>query len=214
MTPDIILTPYSGITQDEYNTLSQIAPTVAYPKVSWGTSWQDDQTITGEALGMKAASEKLIADTEALLASQTDKYPQLAGKTFIYGNLGDGSVCNIYTVTDPRSQFMTEIGLEASDFVKNLKVDDPSVAYYVPVSYELAATLGADVVVFWFASQEDYNAAAKLPAFKAIPAVKRGSFALVIGKPLVMASSAFSVLSIPFMLDEFLPVLAAAAYKA
>ena len=29
----------SGLTKEEYDKLSKIAPTVAYPKVAWGTSW-------------------------------------------------------------------------------------------------------------------------------------------------------------------------------
>ncbi|WP_197511527.1 ABC transporter substrate-binding protein [Tessaracoccus coleopterorum] len=29
--PDLILAPYSGLTQEQYDTLSEIAPTVAYP---------------------------------------------------------------------------------------------------------------------------------------------------------------------------------------
>lgn len=36
--PDVILAAYSGLTQEEYDTLSKIAPVIAYPKVAWGTS--------------------------------------------------------------------------------------------------------------------------------------------------------------------------------
>lgn len=35
--PDVILASYSGITQEDYDTLSKIAPVVAYPEVAWGT---------------------------------------------------------------------------------------------------------------------------------------------------------------------------------
>lgn len=37
--PDVILAAYSGITQEEYETLSQIAPVVAYPGVPWVITW-------------------------------------------------------------------------------------------------------------------------------------------------------------------------------
>ena len=36
--PDVILASYSGLTQEDYDTLSKIAPVVAYPEVAWGTS--------------------------------------------------------------------------------------------------------------------------------------------------------------------------------
>ena len=39
--PDVILAAYSGLTQEDYDTLSKIAPVVAYPDVAWGTSYQD-----------------------------------------------------------------------------------------------------------------------------------------------------------------------------
>ena len=209
--PDVILAPYSGITQDEYTTLSQIAPTVAYADVAWGTSWQDDQLITGKALGMSAGAAKLVSDTEALIASQTDQYPQLAGKTFAYGNMGDGTAFNFYTTTDARSLFLTAIGLEPSEFTKSLDAKAGEDAYFVQVSLELANTIEADIVVMWFGSEDEYSKAQENAAFQAIPAVKEGRFAAVVGESLVMASSAFSVLSIPYMLDQFIPTLAAAA---
>jgi len=209
--PDVILAPYSGITQDEYTTLSQIAPTVAYADVAWGTSWQDDQLITGKALGMSAGAAKLVSDTEALIASQTDQYPQLAGKTFAYGNMGDGTAFNFYTTTDARSLFLTAIGLEPSEFTKSLDAKAGEDAYFVQVSLELANTIEADIVVMWFGSEDEYSKAQESAAFQAIPAVKEGRFAAVVGESLVMASSAFSVLSIPYMLDQFIPTLAAAA---
>lgn len=209
--PDVILAPYSGITQDEYDTLSKIAPTVAYPEVAWGTSWQDVQLITGKALGMSATAEKLVADTETLIASQTDQYPQLKGKTFAYGNMGDGTTFNFYTTTDIRSIFLTAIGLVPSDFTRSMDEQAGPAKYFATVSFELAGTVEADIVVMWFANEDEYTKAQAIPAFQAIPAVKENRFAAVVGEDLVMASSAFSVLSIPYMLDQFIPTLAAAA---
>ena len=39
--PDVILAAYSGITSEEYEMLSQIAPVVAYPESPWQTSWRE-----------------------------------------------------------------------------------------------------------------------------------------------------------------------------
>jgi len=211
LNPDLILAPYSGITQDDYNILTGIAPTVAYPEVAWGTTWQDGQVITGQALGMTAAAEQLVADTEALIASQTDLYPQLAGKTFAYGNMGDGSSFSFYTPTDSRPLFLSSIGLVPSEFTESLTELAGEAVYFASISYELANTVEADIVVMWFGSQEEYDAAQESFALQAIPAVAEGRFAPVVGEELVMASSAFSVLSIPFMLEQFIPILAAAA---
>ena len=50
--PDVILAAYSGLTQEDYDTLSKIAPVVAYPDVAWGTSVQDMIRLNSQALGL------------------------------------------------------------------------------------------------------------------------------------------------------------------
>lgn len=52
--PDIILAAYSGITQEEYDMLSQIAPVVAYPTLPWQTYWRDQIKINATAMGKKS----------------------------------------------------------------------------------------------------------------------------------------------------------------
>ncbi|MDF2835067.1 MAG: iron transporter permease, partial [Paenibacillus sp.] len=37
--PDVILAAYSGITPEDYETLTKIAPVVAYPTAPWATTW-------------------------------------------------------------------------------------------------------------------------------------------------------------------------------
>ena len=37
----MILAPYSGITEEQYELLSEIAPTVAYPDEPWTTPWRE-----------------------------------------------------------------------------------------------------------------------------------------------------------------------------
>lgn len=211
LNPDLILAPYSGVTPDDYATLSQIAPTVPPIKALWASSWQDLTRVAGTALGLSAAAEQLIADTDAHVAAEAATYPALAGKSFLYGNMGDGkSSFNIYLPTDPRPQFLQSMGLVPAELSLEL-AKDPKNVYFAPVSYELAGTLEADIVVFWFTDDAEYQAATETAYYKAIPAVANGTFAPIVGREYVMATSAFSTLSIAYALDEFLPTLAAAA---
>ena len=60
--PDVILAAYSGITQEEYDLLSQIAPVVAYPKNAWQTLWREQITMDATAMGKQAEGEKLVKD--------------------------------------------------------------------------------------------------------------------------------------------------------
>jgi iron complex transport system substrate-binding protein len=209
--PDAIIAPYSGFTSEEYETLSRIAPTIPHTTTAWSGSWQEVTLIAGRALGNEAAAEQLIADTNEYVAEQAAAYPELAGKTFIYGNMGDGTTSfNIYTVTDSRPLFLESIGLVPSDVVKNLPITEAS-PYYTTVSYERANELVADITVFWFTDEAEYATAQEASFFKALPAVANGTMAAIVGRDYVMATSAFSTLSIAYALGEFLPTLAAAA---
>lgn len=67
--PDLILALYvpSGLTQEDYNRLSQIAPTVAPPagETEGGISWQDLTRTVGLAVGQPDEAERIVADVEA-----------------------------------------------------------------------------------------------------------------------------------------------------
>jgi iron complex transport system substrate-binding protein len=57
--PDVILASYSGLTKKDYDTLSEIAPVVAYPEAPWATEWRDMILQSSEAMGMADEGKKL-----------------------------------------------------------------------------------------------------------------------------------------------------------
>ena len=65
--PDLILTSWPNDTS--YQTLSSISPTLVF-KNSDATTWQDVQRLIGEATGRGVQAEQVVAETEALVASQ------------------------------------------------------------------------------------------------------------------------------------------------
>lgn len=206
--PDLIFAPYSGISQEEYDQLSAFAPTTAYPEIAWTNSWQGVTRTAGQALGIPAAAEQLIADTEAYVAEQAAAYPAIAGKSFLFGTVFDGF--SVYIEEDARSQFLMSLGMVPSDFVKSLEPDSDT-SFYVSISLESANELVADIVLMWFGSQEEYEAAVTESHLDLIPGFDEGRFVPVVGQDLVMATSAWSTLSIGYALDAFLPLLDAAA---
>ena len=58
--PDVILAAYSGLTQSDYDTLSQIAPVVAYPDSPWTTDWRRMIQMNSAGMGMGAEPQKLV----------------------------------------------------------------------------------------------------------------------------------------------------------
>lgn len=214
LNPDIILGAYSGLTEEDYTKLTEIAPVVAHPEVAYGTSWQDSTTIIGKALGKEAEAAKLVADTEATIQDKAAKYPQLAGKTFIYGNLDPAATekISLYTANDNRPRFLSSIGMtQASVVDQNSK---GSKEFYIPWSAEKANELDSDIFVTWVADAAAADAVRADPLMAQIPAVKNGALVADTDNTLTLSISASSPLSLPWSLDTFLPNLAAAADKA
>ncbi|NKX55158.1 iron-siderophore ABC transporter substrate-binding protein [Arthrobacter mobilis] len=214
LTPDVILAAYSGLSQEDYDTLSKIAPVVAYPDQAWGTPWQESTRMIGKALGKEAEAEELVATTEQAIAEKAADYPQLKDKTFIYGNLepnrGDG--INIYLEEDNRPRFLTSLGMTMSPFVAKEGKDSPE--FYLPWSNERANELESDIFVTWVPDAKTKDAIIKDELLGQIPAVKTGALVADSDNTLTLSISAASPLSLPWALDKFLPLLGEAADAA
>lgn len=65
LAPDVILAPWSGLTQEQFDALNAIAPTVAYPDQAWSVNWDEQIEIIGKALGQEDEAAGLISDLEA-----------------------------------------------------------------------------------------------------------------------------------------------------
>lgn len=211
--PDVILAPYSGLTQDEFDKLSQIAPTVAYPDQPWATSWQDQMTIVGKALGRSDQAAALVKANDDYVAGMAAKYPVLAGKSFLYGASQAADQLNVYRASDPRVELLTQLGMVVAPSVKTLDTQPDVGSYFFTISFENLVKVDADVLVAYFGDQAAADAFTADPLVAAMPQVKEGRFAPIVGESFVMASSAPSVLSIPWMLDQYVPQLADAAAK-
>ena len=211
LTPDVILAAYSGLTEEDYKKLSEIAPVVAHPELAYGTSWQDSTSIIGKALGKDAEAAKLISDTEATIKDKVAEYPQLAGKSFIYGNLepakGDG--VNVYTANDNRPRFLSGIGMTLAPVVEDNSKG--SKEFFVPWSAEKANELDSDIFVTWVPDASTADAIKSDPLLSQIPAIKNGALVADSDNTLTLSISASSPLSLPWSLDTFLPQLATAA---
>ncbi len=211
--PDVILAAYSGLTQEEYNLLSEIAPVVAYPTLAWQTYWRDMIIMDAAGMGMKAEGEQLVAQLEQLIAEKTSAYPQLEGKTaaFFYFNPSDLGKFYVYLPADPRAAYLTDLGMIFPESV--LAMAEDSASFALEISAENADVLkDVDIVI-------GYGDAAVFAALQAdalvgtIPAIARGSVVLIEDGSPLSASCTPSALSIPATIDEYLALLGEAANK-
>ncbi len=145
--PDVILASYSGLTQDEYDTLEKIAPVVAYPEIAWGTSVQDMIKLNSEALGLAAEGEELIADLDTKVAESFAAHESLAGKKIMFAFIDptDLSQIGFYTSHDTRPGFVVSAGMANPQIVEEASAETEE--FYVTRSAEDAEAF-ADVDVF------------------------------------------------------------------
>ena len=212
--PDLILATNSGITKEEYDKLSKLAPVVAYPEVAYGTPWQVSLGTIGKALGRSAQAKQVEASTLAALTAAKATYPQLAGKTFIYGYIAptDLSQIGYYTPSDLRPQMLTELGLTNAPVVE--AGAKGSKEFYLTVSSERAASMESDIFLTYITEDSEIDVMTKDPLIGQVPAIKSGALVATKDQKVGLTMSSPTPLSIPYMTQHFVPLIAAAVDKA
>ena len=205
LAPDLILDTKSSGDKSRNDPLAKIAPTVGMPVGSdaYLTSLDDQVTSVATALGVPEKGEDLLAQIDAQYAEAKAAHPEFAGKTvtvIAYTSEGWGA----YVTGDSRVDFMTELG-----FVNNPRVQAvPTENFFIPVSEENLDMLDADFVValpIYMPTTDVTNNA----LFQQIPAVKDGRFIVLDSDSDISdAFSTNSVLSIPFALEQLVPLIA------
>jgi iron complex transport system substrate-binding protein len=206
--PDVILAPYEGFDKATYTKLSEIAPTVAYPGAAWQTTWQDQTTIIGKALGKSAEADKLVAGIKELTAKAAAAHPEFKGKTISVMSYGAENY--VFMPGDPRVQILNEMGFVNAPGVEALEKTNSKKEFALTVSKERLADLDADVVVGYIDGMTPEKFAAD-PVYASLGSYKKGSTYLMTDQQVISGMSSVSVLSVPWVLDKILPGLAKAA---
>jgi ABC superfamily ATP binding cassette transporter, periplasmic protein len=212
--PEVILAVYSGMSKEEYETLSKIAPTVAYPKVAWGTPWRETIAINATAVGKKTEGEKLVADLEKQVADAVAKHPQIKGKAaaFCYTAEGDATKFGYYTTADPRTAFLSDLGMKVPASVEKASKENAS-AFNVDVSTENADSLNDFDLIVMYGTESDLAAMQANSLLSQVRAIKNGAVAFVGNSDPMAASTNPGPLSIPWGIEKYVGLIATAAGK-
>lgn len=192
--PDLIVAPYSGLTQEQYDLLSEIAPVVAYPESEWTTPWDETISITAKALGRSAAGEEVLAGVDEFTAGLAAEHPEFEGKTVaaIVDSPSEGLIY-VYTALDPRAAFLEALGFVTAPAVDELDTSDGG--FYYTLSYEELDKLQSDVIVAYTYTEEEAAALPTRAELQAIPAFAAGKVAQVVGQVNVSSVSPPTALS-------------------
>ena len=212
--PEVILAVYSGMSTEEYETLSKIAPTVAYPKVAWGTPWRETIAINATAVGKKTEGDTLVADLEKQVADAVAKHPQIKGKAaaFCYTAEGDATKFGYYTTADPRTAFLPDLGMKVPASVEKTSKENAS-AFNVDISTENADSLNDFDLIVMYGTESDLAAMQANSLLSQVRAIKNGAVAFVGNSDAMAASTNPGPLSIPWGIEKYVGLIATAAGK-
>lgn len=198
--PDLIIGTYTGMTEQQYEQLSEIAPTVAQPAdyPDWGVPWDVQAVTIGKALGKEDQAQQLVGDLQAKVEEVRAAHPEFEGKKIVVGAFNDPGF-GIYGTADPKVRFFNALGFENMEFVENIEDEQ-----WGEISEERLAEIDADVIV-WYAS-EDFkplleDALSRSETYQNLTAVKEGR-TVVIADDAAQALAWSDILSLSYALDE------------
>ncbi|MFN3320397.1 MAG: iron-siderophore ABC transporter substrate-binding protein [Allorhizobium sp.] len=210
--PDVILAAYSGLSQAEYDTLSQIAPVVAYPRAPWSTDWRETIRMNSAGLGMSGEGEALITNIEGEIAAEVAKYPELKGKTAMFVthlDASDLSLVNFYTTQDTRVRFFQDLGLAMP---KSVTRASSTGSFAGSISAERVDDFDDVDILVTYGDRTLLEAMKANPLLAHMPAVRREAIVLLGRDPVGTAANP-TPLSVTWVLPDYVRLLAEAARK-
>lgn len=207
--PDVILAGYSGMTAEDYATLSEIAPVVPYPETPWSTPWRETITINATALGMAEEGEQLVADVEQSIADAVAQHPELEGANGMFMTHVDPtdlSEINFYTAADTRSRFFDDLGMQTAPSVVEASGDSGD--YSGSLSTERADELSDVDVIVTYGGDELIDALKGDPVLSQLPAVANDAIVNLDGTQPIGTAANPTVLSTPYLIEDYTTLLA------
>lgn len=207
--PDLIVAVSAGLSQAEYETLAQIAPTLPQTSeyVDFGVPWQAQTRIIGKALGKSAEAEQLVAETEAKFASAREEHPEFVGATAAIVSPADGGNIFFSGPQHERQRFLTSLGFVLPESLAEAAGD----SFYGTLSREQIAQLDTDVLL-WTVSPEQAAEIQADPLYQTLAVAQEGRDLFLdstgtgdMAAPAIIYSS---VLSLPYAFDLLVPQLA------
>jgi iron complex transport system substrate-binding protein len=203
--PDVLIGLNSGMTERDYEKLSQVAPTVPQSDeyIDFGVPWQEQTRVTGKALGLEDKADQLVDHVEAKFAKARKEHPEFESKTAVLAYSTPDGGFGAYATGDYRVKFFEDLGFETP-----AKIDEMAgESFYVDFSAERLPVIDHDVIVMYAKEEE----VVEDPLFRRLDAVQEGRVIyLDLSDQLAGALGYSSPLSLPYAIDEAVPRLAAA----
>jgi iron complex transport system substrate-binding protein len=202
--PDLILDTRSDGTEERYELLSAIAPTIGQPEGvgPYQTTWQQQLEMVGQALGKAEQAEELQAEVEQAFTDAAEGHPEFEGTEVAVGaytSEGFGA----YVRGDSRVAFMEQLGFRNKEAIQDLATEN----FFVPVSEEQVSLLDADLSVV-FPIFVDASEITSNPLWQTLPSVQEGHAVVLDDETVLNAFSSASAPGLLYALETAVPLFA------
>ena len=143
--PDLIIGQYAGLTQKEFELLSEIAPSVAQPKgyADYGAPWDEMAMNIATAVGQPGRMQAIVDVVMQQIADAAAAHPQFAGMSAAVVTPHEGLF--VYGPEDPRSRMLVDLGFSFPGDVLGSDMEE----FGESLSSERISDLGRVGVVVW-----------------------------------------------------------------
>ncbi len=207
LAPDLIIGQYAGLTEPDYEKLSAMGvPVVAQSGdyADYGTPWDEAALTLGTAIGKPEAAQELIDTVRKRITDEAAAHPEFKGQTAGVVTPYEGLF--LYGPEDPRSRMLQDLGFDLHELITG--ADDSE--FGVSLSAERTTDLADVGVAVWI----DLAANKQVQkTFESTKASDEGRWVDIneSNGNYYVAHSFVTPLSIPYLLDRYVPQLAAAA---
>ena len=162
--------------------------------------------MTGKAIGKEAEAQELVDRTEQLIADAAAEHPEFEGQTA--ANVSDYQGIFVYGPQDVRTRMLEQLGFTYPGALRKAFPDE----FGGQLSDERIDALDVGALV-WFADGErSVDELKENPVYGKLNVRKEGRDVFIRADDRVYEATSFpSVLSMPVLLEELVPRLAAAA---
>jgi iron complex transport system substrate-binding protein len=204
--PDLIMAVTAGLTEKEYDTLAEIAPVVVQPEQypDFGTPWQVQTELAGKVFAQEDRAAEVVADVEAQFEAVRAEHPEFEGLGLALSGPAYEAQYPFHASSDTRTRFFLDLGFVVPPELDEIAGDE----FYGALSKEQAALLDTDVIVWQSGSAEERAGIESDPILAGLPAVADGRSIFIEGSD-YDALQFSSALSLPFLLENFVPKLTA-----
>ncbi|GGA62566.1 ABC transporter substrate-binding protein [Pelagibacterium lentulum] len=197
--PDVIIALWSGITEDDYQKLSLIAPVVAVPEGEgdFNLPWDRRALLTGRALGLEEPARQQVAAINERLADIAAGRPEWTGKTVAIAHAWRSAAePGAYTSNDVRMQILEQMGFLTAPAVDALMTSGDE--FSVALSPEDLSPIDADLLIWLTTGPWDNVINMAAHPFLAATREARDVY---VGAEITGAFSHSSLLSLPYAID-------------